>query len=67
MSLFKTKVDEDVVARQDQKVIQWELHFGEYGRGISMYRTAEINKLVLQGIPDTLRREIWLNFSGNSH
>lgn len=64
MSLFMAKVDKDVALRQDQKVIQWELHFGEYGRGISMYRTPEISRLVLQGIPDTLRREVWLNFSG---
>ncbi|XP_026276184.1 TBC1 domain family member 9 [Frankliniella occidentalis] len=64
MSLFKAVVEDDVALRQDEKVIQWELHFGEYGRGISMYRTPEISKLVLQGIPDTLRREIWLNFSG---
>ncbi|KAK3913686.1 TBC1 domain family member 9 [Frankliniella fusca] len=64
MSLFKAIVEDDVALRQDEKVIQWELHFGEYGRGISMYRTPEISKLVLQGIPDTLRREVWLNFSG---
>lgn len=64
MSLFKTAVGNDVARKQDEKVIQWELYFGEYGRGISMYRTAEISKLVLQGIPDTLRREIWLTFSG---
>ncbi|XP_034242050.1 TBC1 domain family member 9 [Thrips palmi] len=64
MTLFKTPVDEGVEYKQQEKFIQWELHFGQYGRGISMYRTAEISKLVLQGIPDTLRREIWLNFSG---
>ncbi|XP_039293126.1 TBC1 domain family member 9 isoform X2 [Nilaparvata lugens] len=51
-------------ARQEVKVKQWELHFKDYGSGISMYRTHEISKLVLQGIPDTLRREVWMNFSG---
>lgn len=64
MTLFKTPMDEGVAYKQQEKFIQWELHFGQYGRGISMYRTAEISKLVLQGIPDTLRHEIWLNFSG---
>lgn len=43
---------------------QWELHFSEYGRGISMYRITELSKLILQGIPDKLRREVWMIFSG---
>ncbi|RZF42626.1 hypothetical protein LSTR_LSTR001421 [Laodelphax striatellus] len=51
-------------ARQEVKAKQWEMHFKDYGSGISMYRTHEISKLVLQGIPDTLRREVWMNFSG---
>lgn len=62
--LFKVELNFENKARQEVKAKQWELHFSEYGRGISMYRTTEIAKLVLQGIPDSLRREVWMNFSG---
>ena len=33
-------------------------------RGISMYRTHQIYELILKGIPQSLRGEIWLVFSG---
>jgi len=29
-----------------------------------MYRTDELRELMLQGIPDSLRNELWLTFSG---
>ncbi|XP_054270034.1 TBC1 domain family member 9 isoform X2 [Macrosteles quadrilineatus] len=64
MTVFKPTPSPECKARQEVKAKQWELHFSEYGRGISMYRTTEIAKLVLQGIPDSLRREVWINFSG---
>lgn len=28
---------------------QWELHFNEYGCGVSMYRTTDLANLVLNG------------------
>ncbi|KAK9504712.1 hypothetical protein O3M35_010981 [Rhynocoris fuscipes] len=61
---FKTEVPKEVQAQEDVKAKQWELHFDEYGRGVSMYKTTEIMTLVLQGIPDSVRRELWLIFSG---
>uniref|UniRef100_A0A1B6C1U8 Rab-GAP TBC domain-containing protein n=1 Tax=Clastoptera arizonana TaxID=38151 RepID=A0A1B6C1U8_9HEMI len=63
-TLFKSQKTIENKSRHDVKAKQWELYFAEYGRGISMYRTTEVAKLVLQGIPDSMRREIWLTFSG---
>lgn len=42
----------------------WNIHFFEYGRGMCMYRTARTRELVLKGIPESLRGELWLLFSG---
>lgn len=42
----------------------WSIHFFEYGRGMCMYRTAKTRELVLKGIPESLRGELWLLFSG---
>lgn len=64
MTLFKLPTINEVQVKQEQKEKEWELHFDEYGRGISMYRTTDIAKLVLQGIPDRLRRDVWMAFSG---
>ncbi|XP_051564340.1 TBC1 domain family member 8-like [Myxocyprinus asiaticus] len=41
----------------------WEDHFVEFGRGVHMFRTNKIGKLVALGIPESLRGELWLNFS----
>uniref|UniRef100_A0A8C9VP42 TBC1 domain family member 9 n=1 Tax=Scleropages formosus TaxID=113540 RepID=A0A8C9VP42_SCLFO len=39
-------------------------HFAEYGHGVCMYRTEKTKELVLKGIPDSMRGELWLLFSG---
>ncbi|XP_045619389.2 TBC1 domain family member 9 isoform X2 [Procambarus clarkii] len=49
---------------EQRKEILWERHWNEYGRGVTMYRTVETLRLVLEGLPDTVRREVWLIFSG---
>jgi hypothetical protein len=66
MTLFKMDFSSEAVNKQEAKEKLWELHFAEYGRGVSMYRTTEISRLVLQGIPDRLRREVWMSFSGTA-
>ncbi|XP_014472834.1 PREDICTED: TBC1 domain family member 9 isoform X4 [Dinoponera quadriceps] len=64
MILFKTPLTSEAALKQEAKEKQWELHFAEYGRGLTMYRTTETAKLVIQGIPQSLRGEAWLTFSG---
>lgn len=64
MTLFPLSPIPEVHKQQRDKEKHWELHFNEFGRGISMYRTTDIAKLVLHGIPDSLRMEIWMSFSG---
>uniref|UniRef100_A0A8C9VYY7 TBC1 domain family member 8 n=1 Tax=Scleropages formosus TaxID=113540 RepID=A0A8C9VYY7_SCLFO len=50
--------------KEEAKVRSWEDHFSEYGRGVHMFRTEKAWKLVAMGIPETLRGELWLTFSG---
>ncbi|XP_059951037.1 TBC1 domain family member 9B isoform X2 [Mesoplodon densirostris] len=51
-------------AKEKMKEESWDIHFFEYGRGMCMYRTARTRELVLKGIPESLRGELWLLFSG---
>ncbi|XP_063922284.1 TBC1 domain family member 9 [Zophobas morio] len=64
MTVFPLSPIPEVHKKQQFKGKEWELHFNTYGRGVSMYRTTEVAKLVLQGIPDYLRMDIWMSFSG---
>ena len=64
MTLFEAPLSTNAAIKQKAKEKQWELHFGEYGRGITIYRTVDTAKLVIQGVPQTLRGEVWLTFSG---
>lgn len=51
-------------AKEKMKEESWNIHFFEYGRGMCMYRTGKTRELVLKGIPESLRGELWLLFSG---
>ncbi|KAM8974006.1 TBC1 domain family member 9B isoform 2-T2 [Pelodytes ibericus] len=51
-------------AKEKMKAEAWNIHFFEYGRGMCMYRTSRTRELVLNGIPENLRGELWLLFSG---
>ena len=42
----------------------WNILFSECGRGVSMFRTKKTQDLVVRGIPETLRGELWMLFSG---
>ncbi|KAG1658615.1 TBC1 domain family member 9 [Nymphon striatum] len=52
------------VAKSTIKERSWMSHFKKFGRGVSMYRTDKTFYLVSKGIPDTLRGELWMLFSG---
>ncbi|XP_066470035.1 TBC1 domain family member 9B isoform X1 [Tiliqua scincoides] len=67
LKLFRTNsenISANKEAREKMKEESWNIHFFEYGRGVCMYRTAKTRDLVLKGIPDNLRGELWLLFSG---
>ncbi|XP_078682548.1 TBC1 domain family member 9-like isoform X1 [Branchiostoma floridae x Branchiostoma belcheri] len=62
--VFCRRNSNEIPPKEKIKEHLWEIHFAEYGRGVSMYRTIKTHELVLQGIPDSLRGELWLLFSG---
>ncbi|XP_072045709.1 TBC1 domain family member 9B-like [Amphiura filiformis] len=64
VTLFNKQGSDTVSAKESVKEHLWDMHFKEYGRGVSMYRTVETNELIVKGMPESLRGEIWLLFSG---
>ncbi|XP_030570382.1 TBC1 domain family member 9 isoform X2 [Drosophila novamexicana] len=67
LNTFKTEFSADIQKKQELKLARWEEHFRDFGRGIAMYRTTDVINLIVEGIPDKLRQEIWLIFSGAIH
>ncbi|KFP53277.1 TBC1 domain family member 9, partial [Cathartes aura] len=57
-------VDLTFQAKEFLKEQAWKIHFAEYGQGVCMYRTEKTRDLVLKGIPESMRGELWLLFSG---
>ncbi|XP_064634250.1 TBC1 domain family member 9B-like isoform X3 [Lineus longissimus] len=64
ISLFHRRDSDEVSAAETVKEHLWSVHFSEYGRGICMYRTQRTRELILKGIPENLRGEIWMLYSG---
>ena len=64
MTMFREERD---LSLEATKEILWERHFSDFGRGVAKYRTEEATKLVLKGIPDKFRSEIWMASSGAIH
>lgn len=54
---------ENSQSMQQVKQRLWDDHFVEFGRGVHMFRTDKIQRLVAMGIPEALRGELWMNFS----
>ncbi|XP_036360730.1 TBC1 domain family member 9 isoform X4 [Octopus sinensis] len=64
ISLFNRRDSDELTNKESIKQHLWGIHFSEYGKGVCMYRTHKTRELILKGIPDNLRGEIWMTFSG---
>ncbi|KAM4555975.1 TBC1 domain family member 9B isoform 1-T1 [Odontesthes bonariensis] len=67
LQLYHQDAPEDLgpkAMKEKMKEEAWNIHFSEFGRGVCMYRTSRTRELVLNGIPEQLRGELWLLFSG---
>ncbi|XP_075691983.1 TBC1 domain family member 8B [Rhinoderma darwinii] len=53
-----------IMLKEKMKEQSWNILFSECGRGVTMFRTRRTRNLVVRGIPETLRGELWLLFSG---
>lgn len=67
MTLFHPELSDEMKVKRDKIAHRWDEHFREFGAGVSMFRTCDIANLVVEGIPDTLRKDIWMTFSGAIH
>ncbi|KAL4714146.1 hypothetical protein ACJJTC_008500 [Scirpophaga incertulas] len=65
MTLFATNQTSPIKQIQQKKEKKWEDHMSEVGRGVSMYQTTAGSELVVNGIPESLRGELWSVFSGS--
>lgn len=64
MEMFESEKNETMRKLEEEKYQFWLKHFEHYQRGVTMYRTFAVGKLVLRGIPDKLKSELWMTFSG---
>ncbi|NWU94402.1 TBCD9 protein, partial [Upupa epops] len=67
MTMYRQRSPEEFnpkLAKEFLKEQAWKIHFAEYGQGVCMYRTEKTRDLVLKGIPESMRGELWLLFSG---
>ncbi|XP_075055542.1 TBC1 domain family member 9 isoform X2 [Mixophyes fleayi] len=67
MTMYRRRSPEEFnpkLAKEFLKEQTWKMHFSDYGQGICMYRTQKTRDLVLKGIPESMRGEMWLLFSG---
>uniref|UniRef100_A0A4W5PLQ2 TBC1 domain family member 9 n=1 Tax=Hucho hucho TaxID=62062 RepID=A0A4W5PLQ2_9TELE len=67
MTMYRRRSPEEFnpkLAKEFLKEQVWKNHFTEYGQGVCMYRTEKTKDLVLKGIPENMRGELWLLFSG---
>ncbi|VDM05535.1 unnamed protein product [Schistocephalus solidus] len=49
---------------EDEKLKSWEEYFSMYGSGRTMYTVAQLETLVMRGLPHSRRGELWMLFSG---
>lgn len=63
-TLFPVEISSHIEAEEAKKLHLWNIHFAEYGRGLCSYNNSRAQELVLKGIPDKLRGELWMLYSG---
>ncbi|XP_053384071.1 TBC1 domain family member 9-like isoform X2 [Mercenaria mercenaria] len=64
VSLFCRRGSDELTAKETVKEHLWDVYFSEYGRGMCMYRTHRTHELMLKGLPEKYRGEMWMLFSG---
>uniref|UniRef100_A0A8D0KIQ0 TBC1 domain family member 8B n=1 Tax=Salvator merianae TaxID=96440 RepID=A0A8D0KIQ0_SALMN len=67
MTVFHPQDMENLDAKmlkEKMKEQSWNILFTECGRGVTMLRTRKTRDLIVRGIPEVLRGELWLLFSG---
>ncbi|XP_077381725.1 TBC1 domain family member 9 [Festucalex cinctus] len=67
MTMYRRRSPEEFnpkLAKEFLKEQAWKNHFTEFGQGVCMYRTEKTKELVLKGIPEGMRGDLWLLFSG---
>ncbi|XP_060561507.1 TBC1 domain family member 9B-like [Ruditapes philippinarum] len=64
VSLFCRRGSDELTAKESVKEHLWDVYFSEYGRGMCMYRTHKTHELMLKGLPEKYRGEMWMLFSG---
>ncbi|KAL5007897.1 hypothetical protein ScPMuIL_016703 [Solemya velum] len=64
ISLFCRRNSDEMSAKETVKEHLWNVHFTEFGKGVCMYRTHRSHELILKGLPDKYRGELWMVFSG---
>ncbi|KAI1301797.1 TBC1 domain family member 9 [Halotydeus destructor] len=63
-TLFPLEIGPENRAKQQVKENRWDVYFSDYGHGVAMYRTVTARELVMKGIPDKYRGELWMIYSG---
>jgi len=61
---FCPKSADDMSPKDAARESLWRTTFAEYGRGVCMYRTKKIHDEIMRGLPDSLRGEMWMVYSG---
>ncbi|KAL0994207.1 hypothetical protein UPYG_G00119230 [Umbra pygmaea] len=67
MTVFHPQDTENMdpkMLKEKMKEQSWNIHFSEYGRGTSMFCTKKTRDLIVRGVPEALRGELWMLFSG---
>nr|XP_009857558.1 TBC1 domain family member 9 [Ciona intestinalis] len=63
-TIFNLSKSAHMNAKEVVKENLWSIHFSEFGRGVCMYRTPKTKELIMKGIPERYRGEMWMVYSG---